>query len=297
MMIIEQPGWYPISNEEHHAQKAISSSALKLYCQSPERYYHKYVARDWHSDTYSTAFLIGTCVHMFLLEPDKAETCITYCEEKSTTKAYKEFVKSKYPDIDWEHPSNSLGRFALKDGSNVYVLTESAYLQVRAMVASALEHKLFRRLAEPCTPELSGFAKFRGNWMSCRGDLKSNAQENAYFVDVKTIDSINDYSLQNQIFSFGYHLQHLHYLHVANLIEGANLYTRFYFFFVEKSFPHECRVVHLDASPAEMEVLRQHYMNKLYELCDRIEQNDFQNKAKEVCGRVRIPSWVMDRFI
>jgi hypothetical protein len=294
---LEKAGWYAITNEEHHAQPAISSSGLKMFCQSPEKYYHRYVKRDWKLDSYSTAFLIGTCVHMLILEPEKAEHDIAFCDEKSTTKKYKEFVHETF-DVDWDHPSNGCGRFMHKNGHHVYVLHTSTYEQVHAMAKKAYNHKLFRLLTESCVAETSGFAKYRDSWLSCRGDLRSTGSgENRYFIDVKTIENISEYALQSQLFSLGYHIQHLHYLNVANLIEGADLYKRFYFFFIEKNFPHECRLVHLDATDGEMGSLKQKYFEKLHQLQDSIARDDWQNPAKEKCGRIRIPSWVLDRFI
>jgi hypothetical protein len=294
---IKTPGWYSISNEEHHSQAAISSTGLKMFCQSPERYYHRYVKRDWNLDNYSNAFLLGTCVHMLLLEPERAEKDIATCDEKSTTKKYKDFVLDTF-DVDWDHPKNGCGRFMTKSGEHVYVLSTVAYEQVMAMVAKASAHKAFVALSKYCVAESSGFGQYRGNWLSCRGDLRSTEGAlNRYFIDIKTIENISEYALQSQLFSLGYHIQHLHYLHVANLIEGAEIYKRFYFFFIEKNFPHECRLIHLDAGEAEMAVLQQRYFEKLHQLQHCVENNDWTNPEKDKCGRVRIPSWVLDRFI
>ena len=299
--LLKNPGWYIITNEEHHSQAAISSTGLKMFCQSPNRYYHKYVKRDWHSDSYSSAFLIGTCVHMFLLEPERAEMSIAYTPERSTTKKYKEFVLERFHDVEWDHPQNSAGRFMTTSGSSVYVVSESVYEQIWQMVKCAHDHKTFMALANSAEKESSGFVKYGDDWLSCRGDLRGERNGFGYFVDIKTIDNINEYALQSQLFSLGYHIQHLHYLHVANLIEDSSklrdepLYKAFYFFFIEKSFPHECRLVHLDMSPEESRILQTKYLEKLHELQKCRKNNQWQ--SSETCGRIRVPGWVLDRLI
>lgn len=299
-LIIENPGWYEISNEQHHAQRAISSSALKKFCESKKRFYHKYIARDAPSEAYETKFLVGTCVHMMLLEPDKAAKLIDFTPHRATTKAYDKAVLERFPDADLDHPDSSMGRFMTSFGEHVYMLNPSTYHMVKNMVKSANEHKLYRKLAEPCVAELSGFAKYRDTWMSCRGDLKSNLAEvgpSGYFIDIKSCATLSDYSIQYQIFSFAYHIQHLHYLNVANLIDGPESYKSFYFLFIEKEYPHETRLVHLDASDNEMQILYRHYRNKLDELINNMLDNDFTEPGKQGVARVRVPNWVLERFV
>lgn len=297
--ILKQPGWYQITNEEHHAQRAVSSSALKKFCESKKRFYHKYIARDAPSESYETKFLVGTCVHMMLLEPEKAKVLIDFTPHRANTKAYEKAVLDRFPDVDLDHADNSLGRFMTKSGEHVYMLSPSVYQMVQNMVKSANEHKLFRKLAEPCVAELSGFAKYRDTWLSCRGDLKSIPQEVGpvgYFLDIKSCATLSDYGLQYQIFSFAYHVQHLHYLNVANLIDGADSYKAFYFLFIEKEYPYETRLVHLDASDNEMQILYRHYKTRLDELIDNSLSGDFNEPAKQGVTRVRIPNWILEKF-
>lgn len=80
-----EPGLYfGISNDDYHADPALSSSGIKILLRSPEEYHYHYIAKtDPDPDTVATKF--GTAYHTFVLEPEAFSYQILP-NQKGTTK-------------------------------------------------------------------------------------------------------------------------------------------------------------------------------------------------------------------
>lgn len=67
-----EPGFYPnLSNEDYHADAAISASGIKTFCTLPDLYYLTYLVENKLERDTSPAMRSGSTAHVFLLEPDK----------------------------------------------------------------------------------------------------------------------------------------------------------------------------------------------------------------------------------
>jgi hypothetical protein len=60
-----------ISNEEYHADPAISASQLKEICKSPFHYWKRYVDPDRSPSEPTAAMRLGSLVHCAVLEPNE----------------------------------------------------------------------------------------------------------------------------------------------------------------------------------------------------------------------------------
>jgi len=84
-----------LSNSEHHALPAISSSAVKYFHKnSPWAFYHKYVLKEAQPSEFKPEFKTGTLIHLALLEPERFEKTVVVCDETTTTNKFKDFKNS-----------------------------------------------------------------------------------------------------------------------------------------------------------------------------------------------------------
>lgn len=78
-----EPGFYPnLSNEDYHADPAISSSGMKLFCEIPDLYYRTYLADNRLERDTTSGMRDGSSAHVFLLEPDKFDQYFEVAPEK-----------------------------------------------------------------------------------------------------------------------------------------------------------------------------------------------------------------------
>lgn len=81
-----------LSNSEHHALPAISSSAIKYFHKnSPWAFYKKYVLKEVKPVEFKPEFKMGTLIHLAILEPEKFEKTVFICDEGANTNKYKDF--------------------------------------------------------------------------------------------------------------------------------------------------------------------------------------------------------------
>jgi len=84
-----------LSNSEHHALPAISSSAIKYFHKnSPWAFHQKYVLKEVEPIEFKSEFKMGTLIHLALLEPAKFDKYVVVCDEAINTNKYKDFKES-----------------------------------------------------------------------------------------------------------------------------------------------------------------------------------------------------------
>ena len=120
---------------------------------------------------------------------------------------------------------------------------------VRGMVAAVLAHPVAARLlAQPGTPEASGFAQDpeTGVWMRVRPDyLPHRSAGRTVLVDLKTARTADPGAFGRAVAEFGYHQQDAYYQDGVRLARGDDD-TAFVFVLVEKEAPYLVSVVELD---------------------------------------------------
>jgi len=82
-----------LTNSQHHALPAISSSAIKYWHKkkSPWAFYQKYVAKQVTPIEFKPEFKMGTLIHLALLEPEKFDKYVFVCDDAANTNKYKDF--------------------------------------------------------------------------------------------------------------------------------------------------------------------------------------------------------------
>jgi hypothetical protein len=242
------------------------------------------------------AFKFGTAIHMLLLEPEKAKTHILECDHAANTKKHMAFVQDMVPGFQGDHPNNGAGRYIGTDGDSYYVFNCDEYTTLHHITQCANKHKVYSKLRQHATPEITGIAAEDSpngtEYLSCRGDLRGTHNGIGFFIDIKTIDYLSEYNIQKQFAEFWYAMQMQHYLYVANKIE-PNHYKQFFFYFIEKNWPHECALVSIKLNDAEQEALQKFYLRKLGELIGKrgSEQNEFESLDKGYLAEIPLPGW------
>lgn len=90
--------WLPgISNAQHHSMKMLSASQLKYYIKnSPYNFFCKYIIKSLPPQGFNKNFLLGTLIHLAILEPEKFEQTVIVCDLDQRTNAFKDFVNENF---------------------------------------------------------------------------------------------------------------------------------------------------------------------------------------------------------
>ena len=232
------------TNEQYHANDAISHSKLELFRRRPISYYRRFVAKTVARPETTEAFRIGSAAHCAVLEPDQ--------------------FWSRYalrPDGIDRRTKDGKAAFAAFETENAgkVVITQDEAGAVQEMTAAVQHHPLASQLLAAGQPELSWRVQPSGSLaLQCRTDWFNPAGcelsgGRPCVADLKTVESLDSDEFRNferACFSFGYHRQAGFYLPLITEILGSPVFD-FYFIAVEKAEPYGVAVYRLsDAATA-----------------------------------------------
>lgn len=219
-----KPGiYYDMTNEDYHAQSAISSSYLKQWIiESPMH------AEYGEVNISSIVADIGTATHSEALEPEKFNV-ICSDEKSRATKAYKEHAelcklegKVLLPRKDYELVQGMVHGMETENGEIIGGLMNDSHCG-----------KLLKQEDKIC--EASIFVKHHtGLLLSIRPDIYSPKLK--VMGDVKTCQDASERGFGREIYKRGYHLQAAFYCLIAKL-HGWDVKT-WGFLAVEKKKPY-----------------------------------------------------------
>ena len=232
------------TNEQYHANSAISHSKLELFRRRPISYYRRFIAKTVARPETTEAFRIGSAAHCAVLEP------ATFWDRYALR-----------PDGIDRRTKDGKAAFAEFEAANVgkTVITQDEAGAVQEMTAAVQHHPLASQLLAAGKPELSWRVEPSGSLaLQCRTDWFNAAgcelsQGRPYVADLKTVESLDSDAFRNferACFSFGYHRQAGFYLPLITEIIGSPVFD-FLFIVVEKAEPYGCAVYRLsDAATA-----------------------------------------------
>ena len=232
------------TNEQYHANDAISHSKLELFRRRPISYYRRFIAKTVARPETTEAFRIGSAAHCAVLEPDQ--------------------FWARYalrPDGIDRRTKDGKAAFAEFEAANVgkTVITQDEAGAVQEMTAAVQHHPLASQLLAAGSPELSWRVEPVGGMaLQCRTDWYNSAGcelsgGRPYVADLKTVESLDSDAFRNferACFNFGYHRQAGFYLPLITEIIGSPVFN-FFFIAVEKVEPYGVAVYRLsDAATA-----------------------------------------------
>jgi len=255
-----------LTNEQYHADPAISSSDVKAV--------HSTSLLHWRHKVYkpSAAFDLGTAVHALVLEPE-ADLILRGPEDRRGNK--------------WKEAQ------AAADLNGQLLLTEGDFDKARLIADAILAHPAGQRMAgAETTNERSIFVTDPdiGIDLKCRPD--SLDVINGTIYDIKTCADASPYGFGRAVQTYGYAIQAAFYMHVCGL-EGLRP-RRFVFVCVEKEAPfavgvHMLTQEYLDWGHSQM-------MVTLDQIKSARQSGDFTTGWPEV-NMIDLPRWMQEHSV
>lgn len=208
-----------LTNEEYHADPAVSASHLKAVMQSPYHYWSRYLNPKRPTMEPTAAMRLGSLAHCATLEPDE--------------------LHNRYA-IAPDRRSNA-GKALAADmaARGLEAVSESEMTLALSMADAVREHPYAAALLATGKAEQSFWAD------DAATGLRVKARPDWYFggtiVDLKTCQDASPGGFALACATFSYHLQAAHYLNVT-------FAERFVFIAVEKTYPFCVGVYELDAA-------------------------------------------------
>jgi exodeoxyribonuclease VIII len=209
-----------ITNEQYHADPAVSASHLKAVMQSPYHYWSRYVDPDRKPVEPTTAMKLGSLAHCAILEPGELLQRYGVCAARNT-KAGKEQAE----------------RMAAE---RIEAVTSTDMALALSMAAAVRNHPAAAALLADGKAEQSFWWTDTATGMRCK--CRPDWYYGSTVVDIKTTTDASPQAFARSVATFAYHIQAAHYL------EGlSDRCQRFVFVAVEKTYPHAVAVYELDA--------------------------------------------------
>lgn len=251
-----------ITNEEYHADPAVSASHLHAVAKSPHHYWSRYLDPKRSPVEPTAAMRLGSLVHCAVLEPEDLLQRYGVCGPRNT-KAGKEQAE----------------RMA---AAGIEAVTQSDMTLALSMAASVRQHPAAAALLKQGKAEQSFW------WDDAATGLRCKCRPDWYYgttvVDLKTTTDASPSGFARSIATFRYHVQASHYL------AGLHGAERFVFIAVEKTAPYACAVYELDAAAlAAGDELRQRDMRVI---ADCQATNEWPGYGDD-CQTLSLPSWAL----
>lgn len=172
---------------------AINASALKTYIHDPIQYYNRYVKKVLPPIT-SDAMTFGSALHCKILEPDQFDSRFIVKPEglNLTTKEGREWKESV---------------------ADRKIVNNDEIKLIEAMSIRCLEIPSFEFELGKHQKELVITSEFGGTWLKSKVDWLIEFDDKIINCDIKTMASIDDRSIVNSIYKFGYDIQAAFYAH------------------------------------------------------------------------------------
>jgi hypothetical protein len=207
------------TNEQYHADPAVSASHLHAIARSPYHYWSRYLDPNRKPVEPTAAMRLGSLMHCAVLEPDELLQRYGVAPDRRT-KAGKEQAE----------------RMATE---GMEAVSESDMALALSMASSVRNHPAAAALLAQGKAEQSFW------WDDLPTGLRCKCRPDWYYgatvVDLKTTTDASPAGFARSVATFRYHVQASHYL------AGLHGAERFVFIAVEKTAPYAVAVYELDA--------------------------------------------------
>ena len=251
-----------ISNEEYHADPAISASQLKTVMQSPYHFWSKYLDPNRTPTIATSAMKLGSLTHCCVLEPDQ--------------------VSARY-GITPDRRSNAGKALAAEmEASGIEAVTAQEMEQALAMAASVRSNSTVSSLLSNGAAETSHWWDDIATGLRCK--CRPDWFDGETIVDLKTCQDASPALFAAAVGRFSYQLQAAHYL-------CGTLAKRFVFVAVEKSAPYAVGCYELDAEAMVHGSVLRH--NSLQRIQDCRAINSWPSYTDDGIQTLQLPGWAL----
>ena len=230
-------GWTFNTNEEYHSGDGISSSSLKPALLSAA-HYKSYKARTHEP---SDAMILGTRIHMAVLEPREFERAYITVGQCTATKKSGDPCTNAGIMLSGGHAFcgvHAKGR----SPDQGEVITQEAYDQCIGCRDAIRNHPEAMALLTGGVSEASGYLEYNGMLVKTRPDYRIKGE---VITDIKSCESARPEDFAKSIANFKYHLSAMFYLMICNRLDQCAYTWRF--IAVEKNPPHGVMVYAMSA--------------------------------------------------
>ena len=251
-----------ISNEEYHADPAISASQLKKVMQSPYHYWSAYLDPSRTPTIATSAMKLGSLTHCCVLEPDQ--------------------VSARY-GITPDRRSNAGKALAAEmEASGIEAVTAQEMEQALSMAASVRSNSTVSSLLSNGAAETSHWWDDVATGLRCK--CRPDWFDGETIVDLKTCQDASPALFAAAVGRFSYQLQAAHYL-------CGTLAKRFVFVAVEKSAPYAVGCYELDAEAMVHGSVLRH--NSLQRIQDCRAINSWPSYTDGGIQTLQLPGWAL----
>jgi hypothetical protein len=209
------------TNQQYHANSAVSHSKLEVFRRRPQLYYRRYITKTIDVEQPTAALRLGSAVHCSVLEP--LEMPRRFAVRPDGIDRRTKEGKERFAAFEQQHA-----------GKEILDMDEAA--QVIAMTDAVRQNDLAAQLLAHGQPELSWRTggsmtlQCRTDWFNRDGCALTDGRP--YIVDLKTTESLSS----DEFFKYGYHRQAGFYLPLVTELLGTPVFD-FFFIAVEKVEP------------------------------------------------------------
>lgn len=233
-----------ISNAEYHADKTSYSSSLikkmdvpaiaKYYMDSPQEY--------------KDEFRIGSAIHKYILENDDFHkeflTGIDCRRSGAVNKAAwaQWFVEHGAAD-GWDIVEHKAAEWypMFEQQSGKSMVTPAEIEEIRMMAESVYRSPNAKKILDDSERESSIYWQDEETGLNLR--IRPDSMNDRFIGDIKSIASVDDYTIDSAYVNLGYDVQDAMYTDGAQRVTG--IYRPFIFIFVQKTAPYLSRCINM----------------------------------------------------
>lgn len=270
--MIEQ-GIYPdLSNEDYHNDSAISRSGIKLFCESPYKYWAEYLNPARPAKKTTDAMEFGSALHAFILEH---ETFHKYYVIEPKKVLLKDVGRDEYEDYKL--------KIDLMKSDNRIVLSCQEWDLLTNMKLALQNHEQAWDLIEGAQYEQSYFWRdeHSGLMVKCRPDI---LRENC-IIDLKTCASADSRTYQKTMYLDALHIQGAMCREGVKQLTGFDIPTVINIC-VEKTYPYQVAIKIISHSALEAGHMK--FKQALLDMKACIADNKWSSYEPE---EVDLPAW------
>lgn len=286
-----------MTNEQYHANPAISRSGIKLFNESPYKFWAHYLNPDRPPVKQTEAMFFGSAFHAYILERGKFHQDyiiepkldpLPKCEllrnimlrdgkrdEFDRQKKAKEEVRRRNDEIKERFADEADGKL---------ILTSEEWQILDDMCKALMNHPQAWDLIQGAEYEESYFWRDEHTNMMCKA--RPDIAHPNMIIDLKTVNNASERFVQRSVFDYGYDLQ------MAMIRDGiftlnGNKIENFILICVEKDYPHEIGIYFLDNEVIERAHVN--YKNTLLQFKECFKTNTWPSYN---AGTINIPAYL-----
>lgn len=268
-----EPNHYPdLSNDEYHADAAISRTGLMTFMESPYKYWANYLSDYRQQKEATTAMDFGSAFHAFILEPEKFRNQYGILPEPVLLKDVGKVVYDNY-----KH------NIEILQNSGKKIISMKEWKTIREMREALFNHSEAWALIENAQYEQSYFwqDEHSGLMIKARPDILRNN----CIIDLKTCASADSRSFQRSMMDMGYHIQGAMVREGVKQLTGVDI-PDVINICVEKTYPYQVGIKIIGTQA--LEAGHRKFKQALLDMKKCIEENYWPSYEPEI---VELPSW------